>query len=163
MVQSYLDNTGLYRKYGPDKATSKIAGEPVMTGDIHEIVARIDLTTLTATETILDDVVQIPNGARISEVNVLTHTAAATGTAIDLGVIKTDRTTEGDYNGFLAALPTADMNAAGEVQSVVIGHTYVGALVGTTIGYTGYLSASRTDATAFTAGVIIVRVRYYMP
>lgn len=159
---SYQDNDGLLRKYGTERATAKTAGEYHMYGHLHEVEVKIDLTDLTATETILDDTVMIPKNARIQDVQVVTHTAAATGTAIDLGLIAADRSTETDYNGFLAALPTASMNAAGEKNDVTIGHTYVGALIGTTLSNPAYISASRTDATAFTAGIIYVTIRYYV-
>lgn len=162
MAQKNADN--LYLKFGTEKATPLIGGEYVTTGSIREVELTVDLTALTATETPLSDVVMIPAGVRITEVEVVTHTAAATGTAIDLGLIRnSDRSTEVDYDGLLAAFPTASMDAAGETNSVVLGHTYVGALVGTTTSYTSLISASRTTGTAFTAGVIVVKIRYYKP
>lgn len=169
MVQSYYDNAGLYRKYGPDKATAKVAGEYHQNGKLHEIELKILPATLTQTETILDDTVQLPAGARIQEVEVVTVTAAATGTAIDLGLIRSDRTTELDYDGLLAAMPLANMDAAGETgiyrKSVTVptGLTGTGALVGTTLANNGYISASMTDATAFTAGDLRITVRYFVP
>lgn len=169
MVQSYNDNAGLYRKYGPDKATPKAAGEYHMYGKFHTIECKITLANLTQTETILDDIVQIPNGARIQSVELMTETAAATGTAIDVGLIRSDRTTELDYNGLLAASPLAVMDLAGErtvytaATTVPASATGTGALIGTTLTNNGYLSASMTDATAFTAGVVWVTVNYYMP
>lgn len=169
MVQSYLDNAGLYRKYGTDKATAKTAGEYSQVGRLREIEVKITAANLTQTETILDDTVVIPAGARIKEVEILTETACATGTAIDLGLIKTDRTTEIDYDGLLAAAPIAVMNSAGErtiytaITTVPASATGTGALIGTTTAFTGHLSASMTDATSFTAGVIYVTIRYYMP
>lgn len=163
MVQSWTNSDGLYLKYGPDKATAGKAGEYSPTTDIHEVLLKVTLSELTATETILSDTVILPAGARIQEVEVVTHTAAATGTAIDLGLIRADRSTELDYDGLLAAFPTASMNAAGEKTILSDNTTYDGALVGTTLAYNGYISASRTDATAFTAGVLNVKIRYYMP
>lgn len=164
MVQSWKNSDNLYLKFGPDKTTALVGGEYVTTGAIREVELTVDLTTLTETETPLSDVIMLPAGVRISSVNIITTTAAATGTAIDIGLIKnSDRSTEVDYNGLVAALPTASMDAAGETNDVIIGHTYVGALVGTTTAYTSLISASRTTATAFTAGVIVVKVRYYKP
>lgn len=161
---SWLNPDNLYLKYGTEKTTSNVAGEYSTVGALREVEVKIDLTDLTATETILSDVQVIPTGARIKEVEVVTHTAAATGTAIDLGLIRaSDRSTEIDYNGFLAAFPTASMNAAGEKNIVDQAHTYVGALIGTTTSNIGYISASRTDATAFTAGIIYVTIRFYVP
>lgn len=164
MVQAYYDNAGLYRKYGVDQTTTSTSGEYRNNGLMREIEFKIDLTALTETETILDDNIFIPIGMRIAEINIVTHTAAATGVAIDLGLIRTDRSTEIDYDGLLAAFPTANMNAAGETNSITDNTTYDGALVGaTTATYVGHVTCSRTTATAFTAGVIYVRIRYYRP
>jgi len=170
MVQSWMNADGLYLKYGPDKAIANIGGELELTdGQMHEVQFKLDLTTLTQTETILSDQVFLPAGARIVEVETLTHTAAATGTAIDVGLIRTDRTTQLDYDGLLAAAPTANMDAAGErsfyrkAVTVPTGLTGTGALVGTTLANVGYVSASMTDATSFTAGIIYMTIRYYMP
>ncbi len=99
----------------------------------------------------------------------MTQTVGATGTAIDVGLIKTDRTTEIDYDGLLAAAPLGIMDLAGErtiftaATTVPASATGTGALIGTTLTYTGHISASRTDSTAFTAGVVWMTVRYYMP
>ncbi len=163
MVQSWKNNDGLLLKFGTSKATVQTAGEYEIDGPEHMIEVKIDLTTLTQTETILSDTVYFPKGARISKVDVVTHTAAATGTAIDVGMIRSsDRSTEIDYNGLLAAFPTASMNADGETTRLTAGSSYVGAQVGTTTAtYVGHFSASMTDATAFTAGVIYVRIYYY--
>lgn len=163
MAQTYMDPDGLYRKYGTNKTTANIGGEYRRGGHLRELEFKIDLTALTETETILSDQVFVPAGARIQEIEVVTHTAAATGVAVDLGLIRTDRTTEIDYDGLLAAVVTANMNAAGEKNIYSDNTTYDGALVGTTIANVGLVSASRTTATAFTAGVIYVTIRYYMP
>jgi len=168
---AYYDNAGLYRKYGTEKTVANKAGELRNPGDIREIILKIDLTTLDQTEAIQSDQIWVPKGARIVEVETFAQTGAATGTAIDLGLVQADRTTEIDFDGLLAAAPTANMNSSGErsfyrvAVTVPTGLTGTGALVGTTTGTTspGYITCSRTDATAFTAGVIIVTIRYYMP
>jgi hypothetical protein len=160
---AWLNNDDLYLKFGTEKATPQTAGEYRMDGPEHMIEIKLDLTTLTQTETIQSDTVFFPKNARISRVDVVTHTAAATGTAIDVGLIRSsDRSTEIDYNGLLAAFPTGSMNADGETTKLTAGSTYAGALIGTTTStYVGHISASMTDATAFTAGVIYVRIYYY--
>lgn len=169
MAQTWMDPDGLYHKFGVTKATANIGGEYRNTGRLRDIEFKIDLTALTQSETILSDQVFLPSGARIQEVDILTQTAAATGTAIDLGLTRTDRTTEIDFDGLLAAAPTSVMNSAGErsiyrvAVTVPTGLTGTGALIGTTTSNVGYVSCSRTDGTAFTAGVIIVTIRYYMP
>lgn len=163
MVQySFINN--LYKKYGTDRATATTAGEFTVPGLKREVEIDLDLTALTETETIVADTTFIPAGVRIVEVEVITQTAAATGVAIDLGLIKaSDRSTEVDYNGLLAALPTASMDLAGETNVVNTAHTYVGALIGTTTAYNSHISCSRTTSTAFTAGALKIRVRFYKP
>ena len=163
MAQTWKNNDGLYLKFGPTKAVANTAGEYKLDGPEHMIEVKLDLTTLTQTETIQSDQVFFPIDARITKVEVVTHTAAATGTAIDVGMIRaSDRSTELDYNGLLAAFPTASMNADGETTTLTAGVTYAGAQIGATNStYVGMISASATDATAFTAGVIYVRIFYY--
>src|SRR5574343_1528053 len=168
---AWKNNDNLYLKFGTEKAVANTGGEyrtPV--GKFHDVEVKITLSALTQTETILNDQVFIPAGARIQEVELMTQTAGATGTAIDVGLIRTsDRSTEIDYDGLLAAAPLAVMNSDGErtvytaITTVPASATGTGALIGTTLANTGHISASRTDATAVTAGVVHVRIRYYMP
>jgi hypothetical protein len=160
---AWLNNDKLYLKFGTEKATVQKAGEYRYDGPEHVIELKLTLSGLTQTETIQSDTVYFPKGARISRVVVVADTAAATGTAIDVGMIRsTDRTTEIDYNGILAAFPTASMDADGETTTLTAGSTYAGAQIGaTTATYVGHISASATDATAFTAGVIYIRIFYY--
>ena len=166
---NWLNSDSLYLKFGTDKATANKAGENVTVGALREIEVKIDLTALTQSETVQSDQVFFPIGARIQEVETIAITGAVTGTAIDLGLIRTDRTTEIDYDGLLAAAPTANMNSAGErslyqvAVTIPTGLTGTGALVGTTTSNVGYITCSRTDATAFTAGLIVVKIRYFVP
>lgn len=160
---AYTDISGLYQEFGTEQTVTHKGGEYVTTGAMREIEFKIDLTTLTEAETILDRNVYMPAGVRIAEIKIVTHTAAATGVAIDFGLIKTDGTTEIDYDGLLAAFPTANMNAAGETNIITDNTTYDGALVGTNTAFVGHFTCSRTTATAFTAGLIYVTVKYYRP
>lgn len=167
---TWMNDDGLYIKYGRSEGTSTHPAGIYAGSFANEQVAEvtIDLTVLTQTETILNDAVWIPNNAWVTKVEVITVEAAATGTAIDVGLIDQDRSTEVDYDGFLAAFATATMNAVGEVVefrevgSTPASITTQGALVGQEVTNTGYLSASITDATAFTAGKVKVRI-YFIP
>lgn len=165
---SWLNTDGLYLKFGTDKTIANKGGEYRNNERIRTVEFKIDLTTLTETETPISDTVFFPANARIQDIEVNTLVVAATGTAIDLGLVRTDRATEIDYNGFLAAYPTAQMSVAGEnvtlQQEVTIPATMTGtgALVGTTVGtLPGYVTCSRTTATAFTAGQIFVKIHYF--
>lgn len=157
------NNDGVRIKFGTEQATPSLAGEYRNNSALREVEFIIDLANLTETEVVQDDNIMIPAGVRIAEIKVVTTTAAATGVAIDLGLVRLDRTTEIDYNGFLAAFVTASMDAAGETTTLVVGSSTVGALVGTTTANVGYVTASRTTATAFTAGRIVVTIKYYRP
>lgn len=164
---TWLNNDGLYIKYGTDLGTSgSAAGEYKTFGPTRMIEVEIELSELTATETILNDVTWLPANCQIENVEVITEVAAATGTAIDVGFIRRDRTTEEDYDGLLAAFPTAQMNAVGEHSRFFETHTVpasltgTGALVGQTLVNDSFISASRTDATAFTAGRVKVRIHF---
>lgn len=168
MVQSYMDNANLYRKYGVDKATPKKAGEYKTFGQEREVEIKLTLSELTETETIVDDTVILPAGVLIKGIEVLTITAAATGVAIDVGLIKqTDRTTEVDYNGILDAFVTASMNTVGEQVDYIapggIGAGTAGPLLGTVLAFNSHISASRTTSTAFTTGDIRIKITFMVP
>lgn len=168
---TWMNNDGLYVKYGTDeKESAHRAGEYLTFNGLGEQVIEviIDATELTQTETILNDTVFVPANAHITWVETMAVVALATGTAIDLGLIKRDRSTEVDYNGLLAAFPTSQGASVGETikftqeHTVPASQTGTGALVGEEITTVGgaYISASRTDATAFTAGKLRVRIAY---
>lgn len=164
MVQAWLDNAGLYQKYGVDQTTSGVGGEYRTNGKEREIEFTLNLVTLTETETPVDDNIFFPSGVKITEVEILVETAAATGVAIDVGLIRTDRTTEIDYDGILAAFVTATMTVGNKVV-LRKGGTQAGAMVGSGVATTnvGHITASRTTATAFTTGLVKITVRYERP
>lgn len=163
MVQSWMDNASLYQKYGIDQTTPKVGGEYRNNGQLREIELKLTLSALTQSETIVDDNLFFPAGMIIQEIVVMATTAAATGVAIDLGLTRTDRTTEIDFDGILAAFPLASMDAVGEQTTLTKGSSFAGALIGATTANVGHISCSATTATAFTAGVIVVKIRYYKP
>lgn len=162
-MATYFNADGLLLKYGTSRTTANVAGEYRTYGRLHEVEVKLDLTALTESETIVSDVTVIPSGVIIQEVEINTKTAAATGVAIDLGLIRLDRTTEVDYDGLLAAFPTASMNAAGEKNIISDNTTYDGALIGATTANPAFITCSRTTATAFTAGYVVVTIRYWKP
>ncbi len=157
-------NNGLTKTFGPDRALPQKGGEYRTLGQDRQIEFRIDLTTLTEAETPLANTVFFPKGMKIKSVEIYVETAAATGVAIDIGLVRTDRTTEIDFDGIVAAAATATLTAGAKLD-LVKGSTGVGAYItnGTTLANVGYVTASRTTATAFTAGVIKVVIRYERP
>lgn len=168
-MSTWTNDDGLHIKFGTSEGVSThSAGEYNTLGPNRMVEVEIDLTELTQTEAILNDVVVLPAGAFIERVETIAEVAGATGTAIDVGLIRLDRSTELDYNGLLAASPIANFNADGEYACFKVGATEptgltgTGALIGTTLSNAGYISASMTDATAFTAGRVKVRV-WFVP
>lgn len=170
---SWLNSDGLYIEFGPDEVTVVDGGEYKAFGALHEVEIEIALASLaTATETILSDTITIPNGARIEKVVLVVETAAtdAGGTAtLDIGLIDQDRTTELDYNGFVAALALAEMSDAGAVitfvngsDSTPAGESGDGALVGTTLSNTGLITAG-ANTEVFTGGRLKCRIYWYNP
>ena len=163
-MPGYMDIGGLFQKYGVEQTVTNNGGEYRNNGKEREIEVSINLVTLTETETPLSDNIFFPAGVKITEVEIFVETAAATGVAIDVGLQRTDRTTEIDYDGILAAFVTATMTVGNKIV-LRKGGTQAGALVGSgvAIANVGHITASRTTATAFTTGLIKVTVRYERP
>lgn len=159
---AWYNGDGLYIKYGTEQGTAGKAGEYTTDGPQRMIELEIsDLTTLTTTGVIQNDTVVLPKNARIEKVEVITTTAVTSGgsATLDIGLIRTDRSTAYDDDGLVAALALASFNSAGETATLTTGVTSAGALVGTTLANNGYLVASYNTA-AFTAGAIKVRIYF---
>lgn len=156
--------TGPYQKYGTEKTVPNTWGEFKEFGRLCTVEGTLDLTTLATGSTILSDVTYFPKGARIEEVEIVVQTAATSGgaAALNLGLVRTDRTTAYDADGFVAALALTALDAAGEKTVLRVGSTSAGAFIGTTLANVGLLVADY-DTAAYTAGVLKVRIRYYVP
>lgn len=171
---TWLNNDGLYIKFGTDDAKSvNQAGFVCTYGPYLSYILNLDLTLLTETESIQNDVLVIPKDAMIVSVETLAVVAAATGAAIDVGLIANDRDTATDLNGsvnaadpdgLLAAHPTTALSEAGEynkfwtqteIPASVVGS---GALLGSTLTVPTLITASRTTSTAFTAGKVVLKI-----
>lgn len=177
---TWLNDDGLYVKLGTSEAKStQQAGAICNYGPYSTLVMNLDLTALDATEAIQNDVLVLPEGALIESVEFVAIVAAATGTAVDIGLIAHDRSTSSDItasvstsdpNGIIEAYPTAAMNLVGERekywQTMSVGsnsgagNATVGAIVGEILSDACLITASRTDATAFTAGKIQMRINF---
>lgn len=162
MVQSWYNNDGLQLFYGVDKTTTEAAGEYRTDGPLREIEVRIDLTSLaTGSQTILSNTVFFPK-MRVEEVTLEVQTAATSGgsATLDVGLVSSsDRSTEIDYDGFIAAEVLTAINTAGKKITYVNGTSKAGALIGTTTATVGHLVAKAGTA-VFTAGVVYVRIKY---
>ena len=157
----WLNGDGLYVKFGTDEADTGTAGEYRTNGPQRMVEVEITLANLGTASAILDDNALLPAGFRIEKVEIVNKTAATGDTAVlNVGLIRKDRSTAYDADGFCAAVAIADFNAAGETLSFTQpGSAAGGAFIGTTLAYSGYLVADY-DTAAFTAGV--VKVRIYM-
>lgn len=160
----WVDNTGLVQEWGLEQTVNSKGGEYRNNSKEREIELTIDLATLTEAETVLDNNITFPTSVKITEIEIFVETAAATGTAIDLGFVRQDRTTEIDFDGLLAAFVTATMTVGNKIV-LRKGGTQAGAMVGSGVATTlpAYFTCSRTSATAFTAGRIKVTIRYERP
>lgn len=169
-TNEWYNNDGLLVKFDLDRVRPSRSGEYTRMADGQHLVSTIiDLATLptaaSGNEQILDDGVTIPAGAFITKVivTVLEEPTTLGSPNLDLGLVKLDRSTEIDFNGLLAATDTWETGTdLGTVVEYVKGSTEVGALVGTQLAYTGYLTAS-PDTADWTDGTIKVDILFYMP
>ena len=113
--------------------------------------------------------VVVPEGARITAIEVMTETAFTSSGTIGtstllIGLIKaSDRSTELDFNGFTtASFVGSRLDAVGERTYVEIGTTGAGALIGTTLSEPGVISVSNSQHAShpYTAGVARCRLYY---
>jgi len=163
MAETWLNNDGLYIKYGRKMDTQARAGEYELDGPNHVTEVVLNLAQLTAAAQIIDDTVSIPANARIARVEVVTDTVAAgVGAVLNVGIIDQDRSTVIDADGFVAALPTASMDAAGETTVLYVGTSYAGSSIGVTNNNAGLITADY-DTAAFTQGKVVVRIFWYVP
>jgi len=165
MTTSWHNADGLYVKFGGDKGAATNAGNYNVGGPYNVLEFKITGTTLTNTAAILSDVVWLPDNCRVDQVQVIAETlmnSSGNGATLDIGLIKKDRSTAvgGGDDGLVAALPEASMDPAGDWQDVRIGHSQVGADIGTTITDGPAYITANWNTEAFTAGVIRVRIFY---
>lgn len=171
MANTWKNNDGLYIKYGPTEVVPATVGEVLAgQGDLHQVevdlvYTQIDSTT-SGNPTIINDTVIIPKNAFIERVQTVCLEAwdsAADNFVLNVGLIRLDRSTEIDYEAFVKALPQASMDPSGEIQEIIIGHTYVGDKVGTysSTTYPGLITADYSTG-APTAGRSTIRIFYRM-
>lgn len=127
-TNTYLTNSHLFLKFGTQKAVTSPWGDYVMYGPNRVIEGTVDMTTVTAGNTlIVSDTVFFPALASgqlfIEQVEAVVETALAGGTSLSLGLIDSDRATV--PSGYNAAFITTDTNLGGTVA------------VGKKITYTG--------------------------
>ena len=159
---TWYNNDGLYIKYGTSEAEHGKGG--AFAADVagqHVVELDITLTNLTTSPAILDDNVFLPKGYTITKVETVATVAATSGgaAALNIGLIRKDRSTAIDADGIVAALALTAIDAVGETTVLTKGSTGAGALVGTVTSadYPSYITADY-DTAAYTAGVVKVRI-----
>lgn len=157
---TWYNNDGLELKFGVTKATANTGGDFATTGPLRNMEVKVDLTTLTSSPAIVSDVTFFPKQVRIEQVEATVETAATSSSSgtIDFGLIRTDRSTEIDFNGFIAAEVKGSYDTLGKKVIYTNGVSKAGALIGTTTTNVGYLCASSTQA--YQTGVVVFRVFY---
>ena len=155
-MAKWTNSDGLVVKFGGDEG-DPLKGGTITTssGDYHAEFT-VDYTdALSATYSVLGSAdttkdgalgVQIPEGARIKEIEVVTVTAfTSSGTigsaTLGLGLKKwSDLSTELDHDGFLtSSFVGSAIDAVGETTVVRVGSTGAGALIGTTLSEDGVI------------------------
>lgn len=158
----WYNSDGLYVKFGTEEATVGKFGTYRMAGPVQmaELVIG-DLTALSSSAVTQGYTLALPKDARIEEVEVEVITACTSGgsATLDVGLIKTNTSTELDYNGLVAAAAVATLSTAGKRLNLINGSTAAGALIGTTLADNGYFTVNYNTA-AFTAGKVVVRVKF---
>lgn len=165
LYPNYWDNGDGLRVKFPGSARTLARGGDYSTTTLHITEVFVPLASLaTADITIVLENFVFPNGALIESVETLVTKETTTGGSptFDFGFIKTDRATELDYNGLLAAVTAiGDGTDLGEKVTYVKGTSGAGALMGTQLAFDGILCAN-VNSTTFSAGTVRCRVSWSM-
>lgn len=173
---SLMTNSSVYLKFGTGKMGPQTWGDYAMFGPNRIIEGVVDLTQVTAGNTlIVSDVMFYPvlgtSQLFIEQVEAVVETAAAGGTSFSFGLVNSDRTTvPTNYDtAFINAQVLAGINAAGKKIIYTNGVTSAGGLIGTApavqtplnkdLVNSFYLTV--TAAGTFSAGKIRLRVHYH--
>jgi hypothetical protein len=160
-MTNWLNNDGLYIKFGPSEADPTKGGSYKTLGDVRETEVRLVLKDLTSSAAIIADTTVIPEGAFIEEVTLEVEVAAAgSSSTLSVGLIKTDRTTNISDTALVAAQTLATIDAAGNRVTLIGESGTAGTKVATTLADSGLVTAKYGTA-AFTDGIVRVRVKYY--
>lgn len=144
---------------GDDRITH--GGEYPGAGEYRVIEVEFDIVDVGTSATILDEDIIVPRNSRIEQVELVSETAFATITSLDIGLIRLDGTTELDYDGLIDGAPVADFAADSNKVTYIQGSDEHGALIGTTTAYPGLFTALRVGSAGTGHGIL--RVKLYVP
>lgn len=140
------NNDGLTVRFNQEKLNDKgQSGMYNFGGADSTIDVTIDLTDLSTSDAIVEEGIRLPAGLLIKSAAIITDEVKAGGSAIDVGLVQDDRSTEVDYNGFVTA------KVVGAVGAEVAGG---GALIGTVVTTGSTYVTAKAASTLFTAGKV---------
>lgn len=179
---TWLNSDGLFVKFAKEEGISARGGSPeVDDSGLHRFIFTVNYTDMLSASTQILGAssgvdagslgIMIPKGLRVTEIETFAETAfTSSGTigssTLVLGLIREDRTTELDYDGFTTtSVVGSTFDAAGETNVIRVGSTGAGALIGTTLANNGYITVSNSAHAShpYTAGKLIVQVKGYFP
>lgn len=162
---AWLNNDGLYIKFGREEGEAGIVGEFVPNTNVTVAEFTLDLTTLgtsaTSADAILDDNYIIPKGVRILRVETVVEDGVTTSDSANwnLGLYTTDNRTVFDADALVAAGDGEVGAAEGTITVYEQGSTEHGAELGEVTAEPYHLSAY-ADTGTFSAGTLTVRVYF---
>lgn len=162
----YLDNDGLYRQYGTQKAVPTTVGDFLSYGETRNIELTVTLAnTAAGATTILANTTFFPSNVFVESVELDVETAAAGGTSFSIGTMRTDRTTVGTggtaAGSFITGEVLATLTPAGKKVIYTAGVSAAGTAIGTTTSFLdGGVYITLTNVGTFTNGVMKVRIKY---
>jgi len=152
-MSTWINEDGLTVRFDKDRLNQKKqSGAYNFGGPTETIEIFVNLADLTATNAVIEEGVRLPTGYLLESAELAVDEVGAGGSAIDIGIVAADRTTEVDYNGVIAAAATSAVNAVGK-QTVA-----TGALVGTVLNSKAAYVTGKVAGTLFTAGKARVRL-----
>lgn len=163
----WINSDGLKVYFGNDTARSNRGGEySQLDSGRHCVEVTVNLAQLVvADETIVADNVTLPAGALIEQVDLLVTKAATSGGSptLDIGLVRQDFTTQiSGANGLVAGETLATLALGSLISHTAPVAGTDGALIGTVLTNTGYITAG-AGTTTFTAGTVRVRIYFVMP
>ena len=173
MSVNWFNPDGLFVKFGTNEAAPTKVGEISTWGLLREVEVRMDLATATGTPgtvVIQDHNIRFPVGTVFQQVDLYTQIVATGATAtLDVGLIRTDETTAINLTGLIAGETVANLGNLASIRiyeaaaSTPAGVTGGGLITGATaLVFPGLLTA-RANTAAFTAGLIRLRIKYFVP
>jgi hypothetical protein len=156
---SWLNDDGLYIRYGTEEAALAKGGQYSGTGPTEVIEFSITGTDLADAAAIVDRVTVLPDNVQIEQIDILVDTAftSAGSAVLDIGVVDLDETSNADDDALVAAVALGAIDAIGDKVELIQGTSGHGALVGTKTTKNTFVTASY-DTAAFTAGEARVRI-----